>query len=263
VAIEGQETQIWLYDLARETLTRFTIEGNTNVNQDWTPDGKRIRFYSTRENDSESGYFWQLADGSGGAERLSAAPDGTGSWSSAGRVLAVSGTATATGWDIYTVRPGEGGQRLVRTPFVRTPFNEISPTFSTDGRWLAYASDASGRYEIYVQPYPGLGGRWQISTEGGTEPVWSRNGRELFYRSGDKMMAVEIDARSSFSAGKPKSLFQGRYLPATAQNVNYDVSPDGRRFLMIKPGGEEQAPTQVNLVLSWFEELKRLVPVSK
>jgi hypothetical protein len=146
---------------------------------------------------------------------------------------------------------------------VRTPFNEGSPIFSPDGRWLAYISDASGRHEIYVQPYPGPGGRLQISTEGGTEPVWSRNGRELFYRSGDKMMAVEIDTRSSFSAGKPKSLFQGSYLPAPALLANYDVAPDGRHFLMLKPGGEEQAPTQVNLVLNWFEELKRLVPVSK
>jgi serine/threonine-protein kinase len=256
VAIEGQESQIWLYDFARGTLTRLTVEGNTNVNPVWTPDGKRITFQSNSKSD-ESDVFWQLADGSGAAERLTAAPNGTGSWSAAGQVLAVQGTSTATGWDIYTLRPGG------RQPLVRTPFNEGSPIFSPDGRWLAYISDASGRYEIWVQPYPGPGARSQISTEGGTEPVWSRNGRELFYRSGDKMMAVEIDTRSSFSAGKPKSLFQGSYLPAPALLANYDVAPDGRHFLMLKPGGEEQAPTQVNLVLNWFEELKRLVPVSK
>jgi len=257
VAIEGQETQIWLYDLAREILTRLTFEGNTNNNPHWTPDGKRIIFGSARGRD-ESGLFWQLADGSGGAERLTAAPDGTGSWSSAGRVLVVDGSSTITGRDIYTVRPGEGFQ-----PLVRTPFNEGSPTFSPDGHWLAYASDASGRYEIYAQPYPGPGGRLQISTEGGTEPVWSRNGQELFYRSGDKMMAVEIGTRSGFSAGKPKSLFKGLYQPTPILDANYDVAPDGRRFLMIKPGGEEEVPTQVNVVLNWFEELKRLVPVSK
>jgi eukaryotic-like serine/threonine-protein kinase len=259
VAIEGQETQIWLYDLARETLTRLTIEGNTNVEPDWTPDGKRIIFGSNRERASSSGIFWQLADGSGGAESLAAAPDGTGSWSSAGRVLAIEGNSAATGRDIYIVRPGDS----VLQPLVRTPFNEGSPTFSPDGRWLAYASDASGRSEIYVQPYPGPGGRLQISTEGGTEVVWSRNGRELFYRSGDKMMAVEIDSRSGFSAGKPKSLFQGLYQPSPILDANYAAAPDGRRFLMIKPGGEEQAPTQVNVVLNWFEELKRLVPLPK
>jgi Tol biopolymer transport system component/tRNA A-37 threonylcarbamoyl transferase component Bud32 len=255
VVIEGQETQIWLYDLPREALTRLTIEGNTNANPRWTPDGKRIIFASNRGT-RDSGLYWQLADGSGGAERLIAAPSSTGPWSSAGRVLAVSGGDTATGFDIDVLQPG-GPQ-----PLVRTPFNEVSGAFSPDGRWLAFASDASGRYEIYVQAYPGPGGRLQISSEGGAEPLWSRNGRELFYRSGDKMMAVEIDTRSSFSAGKPKSLFQGRYLPAPAQTANYDVAPDGR-FLMIKPGGEEQAPTQVNVVLNWFEELKRLVPVSK
>ena len=255
VAIEGQETQIWLYDVARETLTRLTIEGNTNNNPDWTPDGKRIIFASNRGT-RESGFYWQLADGSSAAERLTAAPDGTGSWSSAGRVMAVDGNDAATGRDIYILRPG-GFQ-----PLVFTPFNEGSPTFSPDGRWLAYASDASGRYEIYVQPYPGPGGRLQISTDGGTEPVWSRNGRELFYRSGDKMMAVEIDTRANLSAGKPKSLFQGLYQPTPVFEANYDVAPDGR-FLMIKPGAEEQAPTQVNVVLNWFEELKRLVPLSK
>jgi Tol biopolymer transport system component len=257
VAIEGRETQIWLYDFARETLTRLTLEGDTNANPFWTPDGKRIIFDSNRVRESESGIFWQLADGSGARERLRTSPNSTGPWSSAGRVLVTDGTSADTGRDIYLLRPN-GFQ-----PLIRTPFDEGSPTLSPDGRWLAYSSDASGRYEIYVQAYPELGGRSQISTEGGTEPVWSRNGRELFYRSGDKMMAVEIDTRSGFSAGKPKSLFQGLYQPTPILDANYDVAPDGRRYLMIKPGAEEQAPTQVNVVLNWFEELKRLMPLTK
>ena len=135
--------------------------------------------------------------------------------------------------------------------------------FSPDGHWLAYISDESGRPEIYVQPYPGPGGKWQISTEGGIEPAWNRNGRELFFRSGSKMMGVEVTTQPTFSAGKPKVLFEGQYLEVQAglMGTAYDVSPDGQRFLMIKSGEQAQAaPTQINVVLNWFEELKRRVP---
>ena len=147
-------------------------------------------------------------------------------------------------------------------PFIRTPFNESAPQFSHDGRLVAYYSDESGRSEIYVQPYPGPGGKWQISTDGGTEPVWNPNGRELFYRSGDKMMAVDISTQPSFAAGKPHMLFEGSYAPTPLTFPNYDVSADGQRFLMLKPAGQAQAAaTHINVVLNWFEELKRLVPV--
>jgi len=135
------------------------------------------------------------------------------------------------------------------------------PRFSSDGRWLAYTSDESGRYEIYVQPYPGPGGKWQISTEGGTEPAWNPNGRELFYRSGDKMMAVDIATQPGFAAGTPRMLFEGKYEAAPVPSADYDVSSDGQRFLMLKSSEQEQAaPTQINVVLNWFEELKRRVP---
>jgi len=149
-------------------------------------------------------------------------------------------------------------------PFLQTPFNESVPRFSPDGRWLAYISNESGRYEVYVQPYPGPGGKWQISTDGGTEPVWNRNGRELFYRSGDKMMAVDIATQPSFVAGKPRMLFQGQYVPTNGTFPFYDVSPDGQRFLMLKPSEQSgAAPTQINVVLNWFEELKQKVPTGK
>jgi Tol biopolymer transport system component len=149
-------------------------------------------------------------------------------------------------------------------PFLRTQFDEAAPRFSPDGRWLAYVSDESGRYEIYVQPYPGPGGKWQISTEGGTEPVWNPNGRELFYRSSDKMMAVDIATQSGFAAGTPRILFEGRYEPAPFPVANYDVSRDGQRFLVLKLSEEAQsAPTQINVVLNWFEELKQKVPTGK
>jgi hypothetical protein len=115
-----------------------------------------------------------------------------------------------TGRDLWTMNMS--GDRKPQ-PFLRTQFNEGEPRFSPDGRWLTYISDESGRYEIYVQPYPGPGGKWQISTEGGTEPVWGHNG-EIFYRSGNKMLAVDTTTHPSFSAGKPKVLFESPYVPS-------------------------------------------------
>jgi serine/threonine-protein kinase len=262
VQITGQENQIWLYDLSRETLTRFSFEGSTNTAPAWTPDGKRIVFQSNKE--GPQNLFWQLADGSGGLERLTTseylqAPD---SWSPDGQLLAYIEINPKTGYDIWVLRLSDRKTQ----PFVRTPFNEGAPRFSPDGRWLAYMSDESGRREIYVQPYPGPGGKWQISTGGGTEPVWNRNGRGLFYRSGDKMMAVDIATQPGFAAGKPRMLFEGPYVPIPLPNTfpNYDVSPDGQRFLMLKPSEQAQtAPTQINVVLNWFEELKQKVPTGK
>ena len=284
VSITEQDTQIWLYDLSQETLTRLTFGGNVNNNPSWTPDGKRIAFESSKE--GPLNIFWQLADGSGGLERLTTSeyPQVPHSWSPDGQLLAFIEINPTTGYDIWMLRmgnpsPGSGqvplagtgqvpstasGQGRKAQPFLRTRFDEEVPRFSPDGRWLAYVSNESGRNEIYVQPYPGPGGKWQISTEGGAEPVWNRNGRELFYRTGDKMMAVEITTQPGFSAGKPRMLFEGRYRPTPATSPNYDVSPDGQRFLMLKPAEQEQpAPTQINVVLNWFEELKQKVPTGK
>jgi len=261
VNITEQQVQVWLYDLTRDTLTRFTFEGNANSAQVWTPDGKRIAFQSTKEG-PQPNLFWQLADGSGGLERLTTSQSrhAPSSWSPDGQLLAfVDGTPT-TGTDIWVLRLSDRKAQA----FLRTPFNETAPRFSPDGRWLAYVSDESGRFEIYVQPYPGPGGKWQISTEGGTEAVWNPNGRELFYRSGNKMMAVDITTQPSISVGKPRMLFVGQYLPTPGTLPNYDVSPDGQRFLMLKPVEQAQAaPTQINVVLNWFEELKQKVPTGK
>jgi dipeptidyl aminopeptidase/acylaminoacyl peptidase len=179
------------------------------------------------------------------------------SWSPDGQLLAFIEVNPSTQRDIWVLRMGDRKPQ----PFLRTRLDERSPRFSPDGRWLVYVSNESGRYEIYVQPYPGPGGKWQISTEGGTEPAWNPNGRELFYRSGNKMMAVDIATQPGFAAGTPRMLFEGQYQPSPVVVANYDVSPDGQRFLMLKPSEQAQAaPTQINVVLNWFEELNRRVP---
>jgi len=261
VAIGEQEKQtkmqVWLYDLSRDTLTRFTFEETFRVHPVWTPDGKRIAFQSGKE--GPSNLFWQLADGSGGLERLT-----TGeynqipmSYSPDGQLLAFVEFNPATAFDIWVLRMGDRKAQ----PFLRTEFSESAPRFSPDGRWLTYDSNESGRSEIYVRPYPGPGEKSQISTEGGKEPVWNPNGRELFYRSGDKMMAVDVATQPTFAAGKSRMLFEGHYLPTPNYFQNYDVSSDGQRFLMLKPVEQAQAaPREIDVVLNWFEELKQKVP---
>jgi serine/threonine-protein kinase len=258
VGIGEQGIQTWLYDLSRETLTKSTFDGGVNQYPVWTPDGKRIAFDSNKE--GPLNLFWQLADGGGGLERLTTSEhiQTPFSWSPDGQLLAFVESNPSTRYDIWVLRLSDHKVQ----PFLRTPFNEQAPRFSPDGHWLAYVSDESGRNEIYVQPYPGPGGKWQISTEGGIEPAWNPHGRELFYRSGDKMMAVDVTTQPALSAGKPRMLFKGPYQAGASSN--YDVSPDGQRFLMLKPVESAQsAPTQINVVLNWFEELKQKVPTGK
>jgi Tol biopolymer transport system component len=160
--------------------------------------------------------------------------------------------------DIWVV-PLQGERKP--SPFLQTPFTEGAPMFSPDGRWIAYSSNESGQVEIYVQPFPGPGGKWLISIGGGAAPVWARNGRELFYRNGNKMMAVDIQTQPAFKAGNPRMLFDRPGYAIGGPRADYDVSPDGQRFLMIKESElQETALTQINIVLNWFEELNRRVP---
>ena len=151
------------------------------------------------------------------------------------------------------------GERQSR-PFLQTQFSEAAAVFSPDGNWLAYVSNESGQNEIYVQPFPGPGGKRQISTGGGTEPAWPRNGRELFYRNDNQMMAVEVTTTPTFSAGNPKLLFEGNFQMGAAARASYDVTADGTRFLMIQESGLGSEADQINVVLNWFEELKERVP---
>jgi len=247
--------RIWLLDISRGTLRPLT-HGGAESNATWTPDGRRIAFASFGSR--RSSLVWQAADGSGDSEELTSSESMLfpGSWSPDGRELAY-----VKDRDIW-VLPLTEGERQPR-PVVQTPFAAAHPAFSPDGRWLAFESNESGRPEVYVQPYPGPGPKTQISVDGGRSPAWSGDGRELFFRDGDKRMAVEVTTEPVLEVGKPVLLFEAKYGTASP-NRNYDVTRDGQRFLMVDISKlpPHEPVTHINVVLNWFEELKRRVPVN-
>jgi serine/threonine-protein kinase len=253
VAIVRIDQSTWIYDVERGTSTRLLSGGGADAI--WTADGTRVTL-ALRRSDSYN-IFWMPADGSEEAEPLlvrehdqfphSWSPDGT---------LAYYEVNPETQRDIWTLRPGDEPLRVLATPF-----NERSPTFSPNGRFLAYVSDESGKDEVYVRSYPDVGEKWTISSGGGREPVWSHDGRELIYRRGRQVWSVPILIEPTFSAKSPQLLFEGPYLPRsnTSGSQFYDVSPDGKHLLMLR-SGRQQAQTEIRIVLHWFQELKRLVP---
>ena len=153
------------------------------------------------------------------------------------------------------------GARILR-PFLQTKATEFHARFSPDVRWVAYCSDESGRADVFVRPFPGPGPKWQVSSDGGTNPVWSRSGRELFYLESDKLMVVDVETTPTLRLGRPRTLFQGRYYKSL-ESYAYDVVPDGLRFLMIKADPAESGEAHVNVVTNWFEEVKAKVAPAK
>ena len=264
---KAENLSILIGDLARGTLTRVTSEGTFSF-LTWAPDGRRIAYSSRPEGIALWQVFWQSADGSTPPERLGTEAANQAeqptSFSPDGADLLIqkadySGANPAVFHYETFVLPLSGPRkpRLI----LQSKFNVTSARFSPDGGWVAYMSNDSGQYEIYVQPWPGPGPRWQVSTDSGFDPHWSRNGRELFYRRGDRMMAVDVETKPTFRAGRPRSLFEGRFVRSGIDvGTTYDVSPDGTRFLMIRPDPAESGPAHVKVVLNWFEEVKRRVP---
>jgi serine/threonine-protein kinase len=260
---ESGAEDVWIYDLEREILTRLTFDPATDHNPLWTPDGQRIVFDSGRDG-AVHNLYWKAADGTGQVERLTTSPNFTGvySFSPDGKSLVHREAGTTSQWNLHVLSmEGEFSSQ----PLLDSEFAEQSAAISPSGRFIAYQSNESGQSEIYVRPFPDVDdGKWQISSDGGTGPVWAHRGQELFYRNGEAMMVVGIKTEPTFTAGSPVVLFTGRYTIAGSGGfVNYDISPDGQRFLMIKAADEEEGQqAQINVVLNWFEELKRLVPTN-
>ena len=256
VALRGALTDVWMFDLIRETWTRMTSDGHS-ANPLWTPDGKRLTFSAGKN--GPTSILGKAPDNSEPDVTLVAAdrPSVPLSWSPDGRTLAFVRVDAQSATDIWTLNVEEksGGR-----PFLQTKSREGAPAFSPDGRWIAYASDESGRNEIYVRPFPGPGQTWTISKEGGNEPVWPRRSDKLFYRNGDAVMAVDVRTAPEFSAGRPRRLFEGPYERTIALWPNYDVTADGQRLLMVKTEQASSAPTHIDLVQDWLEELKQRVP---
>jgi serine/threonine-protein kinase len=257
VTVRGDNPDIWVLDISRGASARLTFESGEDETPAWTPDGARVTYSADRAG-SPRAFYSKSSDGSGAEERLLEIPTHphVSSWSPDGQTLVYTEFDPAFSADICVLTLGE---KVARRSWLRTPFSERAARFSPDGRWLAYVSDESGRDEVYVQPFPGPEGKWQISVSGGTEPVWSHDGKEIFYRVGDRMMVVRVAAGQTFSAERPQLLFEGRFVPTRRGEAAYDVSPDDRRFVMIQRDVQSVA-THLNLVLNFSGELKRRAP---
>jgi serine/threonine-protein kinase len=278
--VREQQADIWIWDFERENFTRLTSDQSNERNPLWMPNGERIVYASNRSSGSLS-LYWQRADGIGQAELLATAtgfivptgvsPDGT-------RIALMENlditmvtldppaTRDSGSSGDSSASPKAGGPRRSE-PLLATAFTEDNGEISPDGRWLAYQSNESGQNQIYVRSFPNIDQfRVQVTTAGGRTPAWSRNGHELFYLdASNRLTSVPVQMGATFSAGKPAQVLSTPYF-AGFGNRPYDISPDGRRFLMIKESAPETAittpPPGFAVVLNWREELKRRVPVN-
>jgi eukaryotic-like serine/threonine-protein kinase len=272
---DGRRFDIWVYEWERDTLTRLTFgSGENYLGPIWTPDGQRITYASLSDDGDISELYWKRADGTGDAQRLTETkgrkwPD---SWSPDGKILAFDQlkSNSADSWDILTMtmegNEKSGWKPSEPKPFLSGPFTYNLAAFSPDGRWLAYTSNESGNYEVYVRPFPGPGGKWEIST-GGSLPKWSRNGKELFYRTEDsKIMVASYSASGeSFHADKSQLWSLVQFTDLGGSINDFDLEPSGKRIVVLRGSatGETSPVNKVSFIFNFFDELRRKVPTGK
>jgi len=265
-----QQQDVWVYEWARDTMSRFTYDPLSDRYPVWTPDGRRIAFASVRANKSSYSVYWQRVDGTGEPQRLTEGRSNQipMSWHPSGKSLAFREIQPQTGWDIM-ILPMDGDEASgwkagKPTVFLATPFIESEAAFSPDGRWLAYQSDESGKNEVYVRPFPSREGKWQVSTAGGEYPTWSPNQKEMFYRTADQRIwvapyTVEGD---SFRPDKPRLWSDVPFTDRGARIRNFDLHSDGQRFAVLK-ASQTQAENKldkVTFIFNFFDELRRIAP---
>jgi serine/threonine-protein kinase len=256
-----QDADLWVWDFVRLTLSPLTFSQDNDNYPVWTPDGGRLIFASMRE----GGHLLsQAADGSGAVEQLTSSPDARGSTAVTpdGNRVVFHVTSSTTGQDVMQMDL-IGGHTV--TPLVQSPSAERNGIVSPDGRWLAYEANYRGQFDIYVRPYPNVNdGSWQVSSGGGTQPLWSRNGQELFYVSpAGAILGVGVERGTSWTTTTASTVVKEGYATALPSFLgrSYDISPDGQRFLVLKPASDPNTPPPQLIVVQHFdEELKRLVP---
>jgi serine/threonine-protein kinase len=268
--LSGRNLDVWIYEWARDTLTRWTFDPADDLQPVWTPDGKRIAFASSREK-GPLNLYWQRADGTGEIQRLTESSHNQFPYSfhPSGKYLAFSGPTSNSNNDVM-ILPIEGDETSGWKPgkpsvFLNTPADEREPMFSPDGRWIAYSSNESGRFEIYVRPFPGPGGKWQVSTTGGFDSAWSRTRRELLYRAPDQriMVAPYTVEGDSFKADKPR-LWSEQATAVRPRDRSFDLHPDGERLAVAVPSGQpEEKLDKVTFIFNFFDEPRRIAPPSK